>query len=410
MNNHETKIEQATRMPSADVPPDGLGWIDVVSDIVKDSSLVGIGESAHFVAEFNSARTSLVRHLIDCHEFDAIALECSHHQAEKLNCWLDSPDPEDDISKFSGPLTTGIYGSFLIWLKAYLGESGRKVRIVGADIPNTFSPVNEYEFLYAELYHLDPSLSDQLEELRTILSGVCGESAVLSAMSWSSLKAPERDRAFSIVSRFRLRHEALAPELERRFPKGRLDRVYSDLVALQYTLEALFGMSALFSGHAIEAETSARDHFMAESVKGYLKHHSQSKLIFLAHNNHIQKLPVVFSGELAGIPAGQHLASVPGYRAIALTHLGDTVPEMHFPDTESPVGFSVADEKAAPVGVGSVEDLVPDEADVMQVIPLAGVSPSSIRSQSSIADVDVKEAFDLVICLKRATKDLMVQF
>ncbi len=42
---------------------------------VEGARIVGLGEGAHFVAEFSLARASLIRYLVERHDFNAIGLE-----------------------------------------------------------------------------------------------------------------------------------------------------------------------------------------------------------------------------------------------------------------------------------------------------------------------------------------------
>ncbi len=383
-----------------------------MSAVLAQANIVGVGEGAHFVSEFSAIRFDLIRHMLDHHDFNVIGMECSAIQADRLNEWFTAPQSDPSLSGYASPLTEALYGSVLTRVKEYLGDRRKRIRLVGVDLPNTMSPADEHALLSAEAETLDPHIAVMLTELGALIGGIGGESAVTSSMAWGELSEADRDRAFTIATRLRLRFEAIAPLLRDRFSPDDLDRFHQSLLALQYTLEAMFAMSALFNGSAIEAETSARDHFMSASVERYLNRNPDAKMILLAHNNHIQKEPVVFSGELSGIPMGMHLRALPGYRSVALTHLGDTVPEMCFPDAESRVGFSVIESVASPIDVGSAEWLCRGGQTLQGSDTVAAGSPasSSIRSQSAVADVDVGKAFDLIVFSPSASKDATVEF
>ncbi len=380
--------------------------------VIEGARVIGVGESAHFVSEFSNIRMALSRQLIDHFDFNVIGLECSGLQGEKLNEWFNDNSSDADIENFSSPLSTALYGTVLTELKSYLRDSEKQIEIIGVDTPNTLSPLEDLKVLIKKSLKIDPIVASQWAELEKLLQGVSGGSAVNSSMGWTKLSEADQNRALSCVTRLRLRFEALKPLFDERLENYNFFRYYRSLVTVQYTLEALFGMSALFDGTALEGETSVRDYFMVQSVKNYLNINRESKLILLAHNNHIQKEPVVFSGELAGIPMGQYMKDEPGYRSIALTHLGNVVPEMDFPDDNSPVGFSVNQAPAAPIGESSIEKHCmeakerEDDAFSMDV----NVPVKSIRSQNATVDVDVKKAFDVVVYSGNATKDLMVGF
>lgn len=385
---------------------------DFLSGTLNQANVVGVGEGAHFVSEFSSIRFNLIKCMVERHDFNAIFLECSASQAERLNEWFLLPDLNADISRYASHLTKALYGTVLARLKLYLKEKNKKVELIGMDVPNTMSPLGECMSLKAGSLVLDPNITPLLDELETLLKGVEGGSAVTSSEKWGKLHEDEQNKAFTIVSRLRLRFKATAPLLEARCDPHVISRFYRSLLTLQYTLEALFGMRALFDGHAIEAETSVRDHFMAQSVENYLDQNPDAKIIVLAHNNHIQKVPVVFSGKTFGVPMGMHLKNYVGYRSIALTHIGDRVPEMNFPELKSPVGFSVTEVDASPIENHSVENLCLDlEKEVgAQDFFLGREFLKNIRSQSSIAELDVEKAFDIIVYSLSAAKDVGVEF
>ncbi len=107
--------------------------------LVEGARIVGLGEGAHFVAEFSLARASLIRYLVERHDFNAIGLECGAIQASRLSEYLNSTAGAHELERFSDPLTFSLYGSVLIWIKSYLRESGRKLQLVGIDLPNTLN-------------------------------------------------------------------------------------------------------------------------------------------------------------------------------------------------------------------------------------------------------------------------------
>ncbi|HAT6293262.1 TPA: erythromycin esterase family protein, partial [Proteus mirabilis] len=113
---------------------------EILTSVIEGARIVGIGEGAHFVAEFSLARASLIRYLVERHDFNAIGLECGAIQASRLSEWLNSTAGAHELERFSDTLTFSVYGSVLIWLKSYLRESGRKLQLVGIDLPNTLNP------------------------------------------------------------------------------------------------------------------------------------------------------------------------------------------------------------------------------------------------------------------------------
>ncbi|HBC3997002.1 TPA: EreA family erythromycin esterase, partial [Vibrio cholerae] len=45
---------------------------EILTSVIEGARIVGIGEGAHFVAEFSLARASLIRYLVERHDFNAI--------------------------------------------------------------------------------------------------------------------------------------------------------------------------------------------------------------------------------------------------------------------------------------------------------------------------------------------------
>jgi erythromycin esterase len=395
--------------------------LKLIDPVIKGAQIAGIGEGAHFVMEFNELRKYLIQYLIEEHGFNAIALECSRLQANRLTMWLNDNDDDNkpaikSLERYAGPLTCALYGSVLAWLKQYLNEKAADIELIGADLPNTLSPVNELMALSSAVQEIDPATVPETLELEQILTPITGESAVMSASAWDSLSGASRDRAFSILTRLRLRFSALAPVISAGPGEARIHEVLQIINEIEYTLESLRTMSNLFAGKAIEGETSVRDAFIADSLENLIHSEPGRKVIFLAHNNHIQKTPIYFADELSGVPAGHHLHKNLGdhYRSIAFTHLGAEVPEMDFPAPQSPTGFSVMPLPADEIqknsiehqflqtgfddGVGSLLTRFTDDDQ-----PMADVQ--RMRSQSASVVTDVRKAFDAVFCVKQATQD-----
>ncbi|MCZ0972082.1 erythromycin esterase family protein [Streptomyces albulus] len=115
--------------------------------------------------------------------------------------------------------------------------------------------------------------------------------------------------------------------------------------------DALFrAVRALQSGRGDAGDLAIRESFLAESVHWHLARSAPgTRLVVVAHNNHIQKTRIDFGGPLTTLPMGHHLARTLGsdYRAVAVTHTADHVPEMVL-DARRTVGFTVADTPLAP--------------------------------------------------------------
>jgi len=387
-----------------------LGEFESLAGIGQCSRIIGIGEGAHFVAEFSLARASLIRYFVEEHGFNAVGLECGAVQGNRVSEWLNLAT-DDDLKGVVNPLTFALYGSVLTWLKTCLRGTGRRLTVIGIDLPNTLNPREDLEQLFSDYEILDPTAKPEVGELRRSLASISGESAVASSTQWGELDPALRDGVLSGIMRLRLRLMGLAPLLIKLRGNELFQSVSDRVLSVESTLETLRIMNTLFNGTSLQGDSSVRESFMAGVVEKRLRKDPNMKILLLAHNNHIQKTMLSFSGELTAVPMGQHLAHRKDYRAIGVTHLGTTVPEMQYPSPESPLGFSVELAPADEIQKDSVEQRFVDAGgNTASCVVLAdGVSGTKrIRSQSTSVETNVNEAFDAILCISGADKDKLV--
>ena len=388
-----------------------LSEFESLASMAQRSRIIGVGEGAHFVSEFSLARASLIRYFIERHGYHSIGLECGAIQGRWISQWLNSKTDTDDLKSTVNPLTFALYGSVLTWLKSYLRETGRKLIVIGIDLPNTLNPRDDLEQLSRDIELLDPIVKLEVDALRQSLAFISGESAVVSSTQWGELDPTSRDKALSGIMRLKLRLVGLAPVLTRLRGHELFQSVFDRVLSVEYTLETLRVMKMLFDGTSLQGDTSVRESYMASVVEKHLQEDPNLKIILLAHNNHIQKTLLSFSGELTAAPMGQHLSHREDYCAIGLTHLGSTVPEMQYPSPESSLGFSVVSSPADEIRTHSVEQRI-IKAGSMQnpcVVLAEDVKGTKLmRSQSASIRTNVDEAFDAIVCVPDANKDRLV--
>ncbi|MBF0352283.1 MAG: erythromycin esterase family protein [SAR324 cluster bacterium] len=385
--------------------------LEDLASMAQSSRVIGIGEGAHFVSEFSLARASFIRYFVEVHEFNAIGLECGAVQGNRITEWLNASPATDKLEEITNPLTFALYGSVLTWLKSYLLEAEKKIMVVGVDLPNTLNPLDDLQKLTAAIELLDPILKPDVDALIQSLESISGESPVISSTQWGELDPAIQNQAFSQIIRIKLRLSALAPVLIQRGGNELFQRASESVFSIEHTLETLRTMKKLFDGTSLEGDTSVREVFTAITVEKLLHADPDLKILLLAHNNHIQKTPVSFSGEITAVPMGQHLAHRKDYRAIGATHLGGTVPEMQYPSSDSPLGFSVKLADADEIQWDSVEQ---------HIISVRGVAgsclvfsndlkgASRVRSQSASVETNVSDAFDAIFCVPGANQDKLV--
>lgn len=386
--------------------------LDIVGDIVRDARVVGVGEGAHFVREFAMVRVNLARFLVEHCGFTHVALEVGRKQAALLETWMQGDCGAFDLPTCAGPLTRGVYGGFLKWLAAFNRSRSSPVRIVGPDLSNTLTLSSDLDVFDAYLSVVDPPSLPVLAEARSIAARVEGGSAVVSAMSWAALTQNEHDRLSARLAQLAIRFASLEPLFVEHGGLAQYREARHHLDAARHTDQMLRAMNELFSGTGLPGETSIRDSFAASSLSDILVHEPEStRIILLAHNNHVQKVPVSFYGELTAVPMGRYLSRELGnrYCSLALTHLGQSVPEMNFPKPESSVGFDVSPVELPAPETGSIEhallEVGLDKSPVLVNLRKAASSIefTQIRSQSANVRAPLQEAFDAVIAVPKAT-------
>ncbi|MEU6784235.1 erythromycin esterase family protein [Nonomuraea angiospora] len=393
-----------------------LDDLEPLRDVVGDAQVVAVGEGAHFVREFNLARARLLRFLLERCGFTDVAFELGSADAAAVNAWLAGEGDEADLLRLAGPLTRGVFGELLRWLRHYNRSRSRPVRIVGIDLPNTLTLRPDLDPVAAYLRLVDPDLDDLVAGVLRAADEIAGGSAAVSAPAWGALDPAFRDSLTASLSRLSLRLRALEPLYVSRADQHRYDTARRHLDAACHTDYMLRAMNDLFSGAGLPGDTSARDRYMAAAVQWQLERAGTgARVVLVAHNNHIQKTPVTFGGHLAGLPMGHYLARDlgPRYRAVALTHTADRVPEMIVPAEGSPVGFTLDVVSLDAPAPGSVEGALVD-AGLGGAVTLTdlrtGPPLDRIRSQSATVDTPLRQAFDAVVCTPTATADSSTMF
>ena len=387
---------------SLDFENNDLQKIEKIKEVFDNANIISIGESAHFIKEFNEIRIFLVKILIENYNLRHIALECSHLQAKEINSYLNND--KSDLLKYVGILTASLYGSFLLWLKDYTYKNKIRIIIIGIDLPNTLNPQKEICALEKLVRKSGFPYLKILEEINNLSKNITGESAVSSTNYWNKISKNKQEKLFSLILELELRIKVLQPIVKPYYYKNMIYLIET----IKYILLNLKSMAALFSGTAIEGETSLRDYFMAQSVQYWVTDQPKLKLLILAHNNHIQKTVVSFEGEMTAISMGQYLSNNIRYKAIALTHLDKEIPEMHYPSNNI-LGFSLKKIKSSSIDEKSIENFIlrTTECDKTVYLKLDDKTENirHIRSQSAQIITELNNAFDAVICVPSIKMD-----
>jgi erythromycin esterase len=414
--------ERSVRLTTLD-PDAPLDDLEPLLDVVGDARVVALGEGCHFVREFTTARTRLIRFLAERCGFTVLAFEFGFAEAGPLDAWLRGAGADADLARLEGTTSSGVNSELVRWVRRHNRESGYPLRFIGLDTPvaggtlrPNLEPVAEY------LREVDPDAVPTAEAALAIADRFAGRSVAVAAPLWGRLDRADQDALTAALSRLLLRLRALEAHYVAHNDQQRYDLARHQLEGACHADYMVGTMREVLSGGGLPGDASVREAYMAASLRWHLDRLPRaSRVVLAAHNNHIQKTPVVFDGQLAALPLGFYLERALGsaYRALAMTHTADEVPEMH-PDESPEVGFAVVPTRLAAPSAGSVEAAVIDAgygADVtltdLRASPHAAdgrVLLDRIRTQSAELPTPVPEAYDAVLCVPTATADVTTTF
>jgi erythromycin esterase len=401
----------ATELVSLD-PEAPFDDLQPLAAMVAHARVVAVGESAHFVREFRQLRQRLLRFLHQRCGFRVFAFEFGFSEGFAIDAWVREGGHGAELEQVSPSALTWGAGELLNDLRRYNRTAAVPMGFAGIDIPEAGGTLLPALAPFAEyVREVDPDSVPQVESAMQIASRFAGASAASAAPAWARLEASVQDRLTATLARLRLRAHALGPLYVERSDRRRYAVALWRLEAAVRADYMMRATSAMFARAGTAGDSSVRELYMAETVRWHLDHgDTDTRIVLAAHNNHIQKTPVNYSGQLSVLPMGQHLARMLGraYRAFAVTTTADHVPEMHL-DNHAPAGFRVADAALEPPQPGSVEAaLVASGLD--ERVSLIGFGPHAddtsgldrldrIRTQSTYMHTPILQAFDGVLAV-----------
>jgi len=416
--------EHATALTTLD-PQQPLGDLEGLRDIIGDARVVAIGEGAHFVEEFSLARRRVLRFLAERCGFTVFAMEFGFSEAFPLDRWLHGEGADGDLAEVSRGAAEWGAADLMQWLRHHNRTSEHPLRFAGIDVPAAggalrpaLEPVADY------LREVDPQalplVDTALEISDRFLAG--SGSAAAAGPAWAQLETAEQNELTATLARLLLRLRAAEPLYVSRSGQSRYDIARRRVEAACHTDYMYQAMAALLSGRGLAADLAVREVYMAESVRWHLERAAPgSRMVLASHNNHIHKREMALGGGLTALTMGQNLQRMLGedYRAVALVHTADHVPEM-YPDQSAPVGFTLAEADLPAAEPGSVEAALSD-AGIADRITLTDLRHAprdaqgaplldKIRSQSAVLSTPVPDAFDAVLAVPTVTRDRTVPF
>ncbi|MEU8305717.1 erythromycin esterase family protein [Actinomadura sp. NPDC048955] len=395
-------------------PEAPLDDLEPLRGIVGDARVVAVGENSHFITEFSLMRQRILRFLAERCGFTVLAFEYGFSEGFPLDDWAQGKGTDDDLSALLAEAIPVGVGEPLRWMRRHNATAEAPVRFAGIDIPAAggsllpaLTPVADY------LRQVDPEMLPVIQEAMRIAGSFAGASAAAAAPAWTRLDAAEQDALSALLMRVLIRFRAVAPLYLSRGDQHSYDVALRRVEAACHADYGFRAMAGLYAGSGLTADTSARDVYMAGSVRWHLERFGPgTRIVLAAHNAHIQKTPVSFNGQLTGLPMGQHLHDAMGddYVALALTSVTGHTADMR-PDENARFGFAVDATALQPPEPGSVEAAFAEAGLGLSIADLGqiraqesgGPGPDRIRIQSAYLETPVLDAFDAVISIPTST-------
>jgi len=401
-------------------PQEPLDDLTPLSCLIGDARVVAIGEHSHFIDEFALLRRRVLRFLVERCGFTVLAFEYGFSEGFPLDAWARGEGTEDDLAAHLATAIPVGLTEPLQWVRRHnRTAAAAPVRFAGVDIPAAggsllpaLAPVADY------LRGVDPEAVPMAETAMRIGATFAGGSAAVAAPAWARLPAAEQDALTAILARLLIRFRALEPLYATRGDRHDYDLALHRLEGACHADHTFRAMAGLFAGDGLTADTSARDAYMARSVRRHLERLGPgTRIVLIAHNAHIQTTPISFDGHLTGLPMGQQLRRALGddYFALGLTSIAGRTADMRRDET-APFGFTLADTPLDPPEPGSVEAAFADAdlglgiADLRRARTEASEGPDRTRMQGTYVHTPVIDAFDAVLTTPASTvtKDLRI--
>ncbi len=411
MKEKTSDLDRWVRSHAISIIPDEMQTFMPLTQQICKARVVALGENSHFIKEFFQLRYQLIRFMIETCEFNTFAFEFGFAEGEGINRWIHGEGSEDEITK---RLSHFYYPKELKatfqWIRAYNKAHGNRVHFLGLDVPgNGGSFFPSLDIIRNSMEKADPDALPLLEQIRTVAKKVDFNSTAQAAFAYRMLSEEEKIRLSASLARTQVRLENLAPRHIKTFGKrgfGTLMRHMDGLVYLDYNIRA---MAELIGGKGIQGDTGARDVYMAETLSWYLRTSPEAKVVIVAHNAHIQKVPVIFDGFVNAYTMGQRLEQRLGkeYLALGITSAKGFTAAL-YPDKNAPLGFMVDNHRLDEAQEGSIENLIVRNGGKDLFLsfmhpPVGCVFPDKIRFDSSYLHEDLRKAFDGIFQTEQST-------
>ena len=368
----------------------------VLADLVGDAHVVAIGENNHGVREFGALRERLARVLVRELGFGVVALESGFAEGARVDAWIrGSSDDLEDLARDGFTFRAGDPAemrSLVAGLREH-HEAGGRVRFAGLDIPGSGgSPEPALRLVRDHLAQHAPDAVPVVDAAFDATRAYAAANNGAAPQRYAELDAATRDAATAALVRLLLRVEALGPSGEHRTAR------HLALGALRLD-EQLREFAVLFAPDPPAHVVSSRDLYMADTVR-FLRERDE-RVVVLAHNGHLQRVPFAVMPGVSAPSAGTYLAQAYGddYVVVGLTALAGSTPGLALDDTRRH-GIALHEDALPDPGPDSVEEAVAaaglgDGPVLLDLRPARGTpGPTSIRHATTHIPVDVLAGYD----------------
>ena len=277
-------------IPSTDDEFDDLTALD---EFVGDARIVALGESSHYIHEWNRFRCRLFKYLALHHGFTTFVLESALVEGRQVHDWVLGQDISwTTIVRDSITNAWGLWRELhelLHWMRAWNADpaKGRSLHFYGMDgTANWSHPHHALQGVLVYLEEVDPRLAMEMEQ--TVLPAA--EMATLE--STDALAPDEWDRLLAGIAGLVSRLEQGRVEYARRSSPDAFDWALR-CAEVARDIAAMLRQLACQPEDGLLTFWNARDAAMADQLQWILEREGpEARILVGAHNAHLQHSPL----------------------------------------------------------------------------------------------------------------------
>lgn len=254
-------------IPLSSTNSDDFSDLQFLQEILQDKKYVFLGESSHYVKEFNEIKFRLIRFLKQELNYDVVIFESNIWDCYRLKYLKDTYSSKELMDRT-------IYG---VWNTTTLAELisyvvNFNIDFAGFDIkPSALKPNNYFE----------KNILSQIDSSLSVVAFNCSK----DYLQFYSKQNQEQD--INMINELLSDHITLSDLIDSQINSGKLD---IDLLIYQREIKNRINIinSILLDENTFSG--SSRDSLMAQSVEWLIREiYPDKKIVFWGHNGHISK-------------------------------------------------------------------------------------------------------------------------